>query len=111
MGSQAPTPGEARTGQDGPLHSHPCLQSGNPPGEDEEAEEEEEEAAEELGHAETYADYIPSKCECPSMQQELRCAPPRPNPTGNSPRVLSAHTHPGGLFPRFLGSSPPIHKA
>ncbi|XP_073910610.1 protein strawberry notch homolog 2 isoform X3 [Castor canadensis] len=46
------------------LPSTPLLvsyQSGNPPGEDEEAEEEEEEAAEELGHAETYADYIPSK--------------------------------------------------
>ncbi|XP_048197755.1 protein strawberry notch homolog 2 isoform X2 [Perognathus longimembris pacificus] len=44
------------------LPSTPLLvsyQSGNPPEEEEEAEEEEE--TEELGHAETYADYVPSK--------------------------------------------------
>lgn len=30
----------------------------------EEEDEGEEEETEELGHAETYAEYIPSKCEC-----------------------------------------------
>lgn len=37
------------------------LQSHSQP---EEEEGEEEEETEELGHAETYADYVPSKCKC-----------------------------------------------
>ena len=31
--------------------------------------------AEELGHAETYADYVPSKCECPAMETPSCTAP------------------------------------
>lgn len=34
-------------------------------------EDEEEEEAEELGHAETYADYVPSKCEWPLLARRL----------------------------------------
>lgn len=37
------------------------LQSQSQPEEEDEAEEDE---AEELGHTEVYADYVPSKCEC-----------------------------------------------
>lgn len=43
-----------------PLNCHPPQSHSQP----EEEEGEEEEETEELGHAETYADYVPSKCKC-----------------------------------------------
>lgn len=46
-----------------PQVTAPGRQSQSQPEEEDEAEEDE---AEELGHAETYADYVPSKCECPA---------------------------------------------
>uniref|UniRef100_A0A8D2E244 Protein strawberry notch homolog 2 n=1 Tax=Sciurus vulgaris TaxID=55149 RepID=A0A8D2E244_SCIVU len=51
------TPGPS--GGTGSLDSHLYLQSQGQPEEEDEVDEEEE--AEELGHAETYADYVPSK--------------------------------------------------
>ena len=59
-----------RTGPSSPDHSS-CtdLQSQSQPEEEEEAEEEE---GDELGHAETYADYVPSKCECPALRNPSR---------------------------------------
>lgn len=48
----------------------PALQSQSQPEEEDEAEEDE---AEELGHTEVYADYVPSKCEChlaPALRAE-----------------------------------------
>lgn len=47
------------------------LQAQSQPEEDDDAEEDE---GEELGHTETYADYVPSKCECAAP------APGRPRP-------------------------------
>lgn len=47
--------------QDCPHHEDTGLQSQSQPEEEEEAEEDE---AEELGHTEIYADYVPSKCKC-----------------------------------------------
>lgn len=47
--------------QDCPHYDDIGLQSQSQPEEEEEPEEEE---AEELGHTEIYADYVPSKCEC-----------------------------------------------
>lgn len=50
------------------LSSGTDLQSQSQPEEEDEAEEDE---GEELGHTETYADYVPSKCECAA-----HCQPP-----------------------------------
>lgn len=58
-----PWGGSVNTVWDRPLNCR-TLQSHSQP---EEEEGEDEEEAEELGHAETYADYVPSKCECPSQ--------------------------------------------
>lgn len=56
-----------RTGPCSPDHSSDTdLQSQSQPEEEEEAEEDE---GEELGHTETYADYVPSKCECPALHE------------------------------------------
>lgn len=48
------------------------LQSQSQPEEEDEAEEDE---AEELGHTEVYADYVPSKCECRPRPRMPRGAP------------------------------------
>lgn len=48
------------------------LQSQSQPEEEDEAEEDE---AEELGHTEVYADYVPSKCECRPRPRRRPCMP------------------------------------
>lgn len=57
----------------------PGHQSQSQPEEEEEAEEDE---AEELGHAETYADYVPSKCEYPGDAQQATSGLHSPRGTG-----------------------------
>lgn len=57
------------------LSNTPLLISYQSHSQPEEEEGEEEEEAEELGHAETYADYVPSKCKC--LDQEQRETPLR----------------------------------
>lgn len=61
------------------------LQSQSQPEEEDEAEEDE---AEELGHTEVYADYVPSKCEC------------RPRMPRGAPLGLQAPAAPGSLEQR-----------
>nr|XP_031529716.1 protein strawberry notch homolog 2-like [Vicugna pacos] len=95
------------TGLEDPVSSLPSTpllvsyQSQSQPEEEDEAEEDE---AEELGHAETYADYVPSKCECPaggkpqqatSGQHSLR----QPALSGQGCRVPGA---PEGSLPGYL---------
>lgn len=65
------------------------LQSQSQPEEEDEAEEDE---AEELGHTEVYADYVPSKCEC------------RPRPRPRMPRgaPLGLQAPAGGAAPGSL---------
>lgn len=53
------------------LSSTPLLVSYQSQSQPEEEDEAEEDEGEELGHTETYADYVPSKCECAA-----HCQPP-----------------------------------
>lgn len=66
----------------------PCPQSQSHPEEDDEAEEDE---AEELGHAETYADYVPSKCECAVGKDPQQRPPGCTASLGLHPPARSAH--------------------
>nr|XP_060482413.1 protein strawberry notch homolog 2 [Panthera onca] len=54
------------------LSSTPLLVSYQSQSQPEEEEEAEEEEGDELGHAETYADYVPSKCECSALRNPSR---------------------------------------
>lgn len=67
------------------------LQSQSQPEEEDEAEEDE---AEELGHTEVYADYVPSKCECRPRRR------PRPRMPRGAPLGLQAPA--GGAAPGSL---------
>lgn len=66
----------------------PCPQSQSHPEEDDEAEEDE---AEELGHAETYADYVPSKCECAVGEDPQQRSPGCTASRGLRPPARGAH--------------------
>lgn len=74
-----------------------CHQAQSQPEEEDEAEEDE---AEELGHAETYADYVPSKCECGAAPPPRGAPAGAPRPVWPSPTALGAELSSHTPFPR-----------
>uniref|UniRef100_A0A8C9M6G6 Strawberry notch AAA domain-containing protein n=1 Tax=Panthera tigris altaica TaxID=74533 RepID=A0A8C9M6G6_PANTA len=91
------------------LSSTPLLVSYQSQSQPEEEEEAEEEEGDELGHAETYADYVPSKCEC-SLWAGLGATsiiPARHSRTMKSPLPLPGKQHPDRVVETSTLSSVP----
>uniref|UniRef100_A0A1W2P6Y8 Protein strawberry notch homolog 2 n=1 Tax=Mus musculus TaxID=10090 RepID=A0A1W2P6Y8_MOUSE len=109
------------------LSSTPLLISYQSHSQPEEEEGEEEEETEELGHAETYADYVPSKCKCLGQgwhgdttkktggfiihsvgrQEQVVCAVDEWHPAGHSSFVMCQVCLPSVPCPAKIGKQHP----